>query len=93
MERTIAAFDARRQFGRVLHEVIANGDQYVVERHGAPIAAVIPIDLYEQWKRSREAFFDRIEATARRADVPEDEAMQLALEEIAAVRAKRHTSV
>ena len=46
MERTIGAFDARRQFGKVLNDVIAKGDQYVVERHGEPIAAVVPIHIY-----------------------------------------------
>jgi|HubBroStandDraft_4_1064222.scaffolds.fasta_scaffold481579_1 prevent-host-death family protein len=91
MERTIAAFNARRRFGKILDDVMAGGDQYVIERHGEAIAAVVPIVLYEQWKRAREAFFDRLEATARRASVPEDEAMELALDAVAKVRAKRRT--
>lgn len=60
MERPIGAFDARRQFGKVLNEGVAKGDRYVVAWHGEPITAVAPIALYEQWKRSREAFFDRL---------------------------------
>jgi prevent-host-death family protein len=88
MERTIAAFDARRQFGKVLNEVVAKGDTYVVARHGEPVAAVVPIAVYEQWKRSREAFFDRLEATARRADLPEDEALALANDAVTAVRTR-----
>ncbi|MCL4543668.1 MAG: type II toxin-antitoxin system Phd/YefM family antitoxin [Chloroflexi bacterium] len=70
MERTIGAFDARRQFGRVLNEVVAKGDCYVVERHGEPIAAAVPIQIYEQWERSREAFFDRMEAIGQRVHLP-----------------------
>jgi prevent-host-death family protein len=88
MERKVAAFDARRKFGEILDEVMAKGDNYVVERHGKPIAAVVPIDLYEQWKRSREAFFDRLQATVEHANVPEDEAMALANEAVKKVRAK-----
>lgn len=91
MEHKIAAFDARRKFGKVLNEVAANGDHYVVERHGEAVAAVVPIQLYEQWKRSREAFFDRLEATASRARVPEDEATALALDAVRQVRTKRGT--
>jgi len=91
MERTIGAFDARRQFGKVLNEVTARGDAYVVERHGEAIAAVVPIALYEQWKRERSAFFDRMEAIARRANVPEQEAEQLVAEAIREVRATRRT--
>ena len=34
MEGKIAAFDARRQFGKVLNQVATKGDHYVVERHG-----------------------------------------------------------
>lgn len=92
MERKIAAFDARRQFGKVLNEVAAKGDHYVVERHGEAVAALVPIELYEHWKRSREAFFDRLEATAQRANVPEDEALALALDAVGKVRAKHARS-
>lgn len=89
MERKIGAFDARRTFGKVLNEVAARGDRYVVEQHGEPIAAIVPITLYEQWKQAREAFFDRVERTAQRVDMNEDEAMALALEAQQAVRAER----
>lgn len=89
MERTIAAVDARRQFGKVLNEVMAKGDSYLVERHGEPVAAVVPIRLYEQWKRERDAFFDRMEETAKRANMSEEEGMSLALEAVQAVRAER----
>ena len=89
MERTIGAFDARRNFGKVLNEVVANGDHYVVERHGEPIAAIVPMRLYQQWKRDREAFFERMEAIGRRANVPEEEAEQLVAEAIREVRAER----
>jgi prevent-host-death family protein len=91
MERKIAAFDARRQFGKVLNDVTVRGDHYLVERHGEAVAAVVPIQVYEQWKRSRDAFFDRLEETARRSAMAEDEAMALALDAVRKVRAKRAT--
>lgn len=91
MERTISAFDVRRMFGKVLTDVLARGTVYVIERHGEPVAAVVPIRLYEQWRRQREAFFDAIEATAQRANMPEDQALTLALEEQQAVRAARRS--
>jgi prevent-host-death family protein len=86
MEKVIAAFDARRQFGRVLNDVIARGDRFVVERHGEPVAAVVPIEVYEQWKRQRETFFARWEEVAERVNLPEDEAMRLATEAVQATR-------
>ncbi len=86
MEKLVGAFEARRQLGKILKEVSAKGDRYVVEYHGEPVAAVVPIELYEQWKREREAFFDKLEAISERANLPPDEADALAHEAVQAVR-------
>jgi len=86
MERTVSAFDARRSFGKVLQEVVAKGDRVIVQRHGEPVAALVPMALYEQWKREREAFFDRLEAIAARVNVPEEEADELVAEAVRTVR-------
>ena len=89
MEKTVGAFEVRRSFGRILQEVAAKGDRVVVERHGEPIAAVVPIDVYNQWKRSRAEFFDRMRQASERADLTPEDADQLAAEAIAAVRASQ----
>lgn len=86
MEKSIAAFEVRRQLGKVLREVAARGDRYVVERHGEPVAAVVPIEVYEQWKRGRDEFFDRINAVSERANLTPEAADALAREAVAAVR-------
>jgi prevent-host-death family protein len=80
MTRTVAAFAARRQFGHLLHDVETRQEEVIVERNGHPVAALVPIAVYEQWQRQRDAFFDRLEATAVRANLSEEEAMNLALE-------------
>ena len=85
MEKTIGAFEARRQLGRVLQEVAAKGDRYIVERHGERIAAVVPIELYEQWKRSRNEFFDKLRAVSQRASLTPPEADKLADEAVTGV--------
>ncbi|MFN8499295.1 MAG: type II toxin-antitoxin system Phd/YefM family antitoxin [Anaerolineae bacterium] len=87
MEKKVGAFEARRQFGSILQNVVADRDRYVIERHGQPVAAVVPIEVYEQWKKQRQAFFDQIRAIAEEANVPEDEANELVNEAIQAVRA------
>jgi prevent-host-death family protein len=91
MERRIGALDAGRSFAKLLSGVEATGDAYIVERHGEAVAAVVPIRLYEQWKRERLAFFDRMEAIGRQANVTEEEAEQLVAEAIRQVRAERNT--
>lgn len=45
----------------------------------------------EQWKRERAAFFDRMEAIAKRANVPEREAQRLVADGIVERRDPRRT--
>jgi prevent-host-death family protein len=87
MEKIVGAFEARRSLGRILQEVAANGDRIVVERNGQPVAVVVPIDVYNQWKRSRAELFERMRKASEHASMEPDEADQLAAEAIAAVRA------
>jgi len=91
MEKMVGAFEARRQLGKILKEVSGKGDRYVVEYHGEPVAAVVPIELYEQWKREREAFFDELQTIAERANLAPEEADALAQEAIQAVREARRS--
>jgi prevent-host-death family protein len=86
MEKVIAAFDARRQFGTVIQDVVVKGDRFVVERHGTPVAALVPIEVYEQWKQQRQAFFDQLRQAASQTNLSEQEASDLATEAVQAVR-------
>lgn len=89
MEKVVGAFEARRSFGQILQDVSAKGDKVVVERHGQPIAVVVPFHVYEQWKRRRDAFFDQLEEVARRAGLSPNEADELVEEAVREVRAPR----
>ncbi len=86
MEKTVGAFEARRSFGKIIQNVAARGDRYVVERHGEAIAAVVPIEVYEQWKRARGEFFARLRTVSQAADLAPDEAERLAAEAVEATR-------
>lgn len=88
MERTIGTLEARRMLGKVLQEV-TRGDKYIVERNGEPIAAVVPIELYNQWRREREAFFEKLQEVQERSGLSPEEADQLAAEAVQAVRQAR----
>lgn len=93
-EKTIAAYEARRQFGRMIREVESKGESYVVERHGEPVAAVVPLRVYERWKRQREEFLAILHKAQQNSiehdpDMTEEKAMEIALEAVAEVRAER----
>lgn len=72
-DKKVGAFEARRNFGQMLKEIEIKGDRFVVERHGEPVAAVVPIVIYEQWKKARKEFFARIRASASTANLTERE--------------------
>ena len=61
MRKTVSAMRARGRLGEILEEVYYRGDQYVIERSGKAMAAVVPVEQYEQWRREREAFFRSID--------------------------------
>jgi prevent-host-death family protein len=88
MQKTISAFEARRQFGSVLDDVAGRGDHVIVERHGKPVAAVLPISFYERWNTRRERFFSMLEEIAERSDLSEEEAEQFAEEAVRWVRSQ-----
>jgi len=73
MEKTIAAFEARRKFGQLIEEAYYRKDSFVVERSGRPMAVIVPIDAYERWKRlSKERVFAILEEVwQRNQDVPD----------------------
>ena len=49
--KTINALKARQQLGKLLEEVFYRDDQFIIERAGRPMAAVVPIWLLEQWQQ------------------------------------------
>ncbi len=90
-ERTVGAFEARRQFGKLLQGVAVSGEKIIVERHGEPIAAVVPIEIYDQWKSSRNAFFAKIRGVANRTNLTDKKASLLAKNATKAVRSSQKT--
>jgi len=89
VEKTVGAFQARRQLGKILQEVAVKGDSFLVERNGEAIAAVVPMGVYRKWQREREAFFDRLRQIQERANATPEEADELARDAVNAVRQSR----
>ena len=88
MERVLGVTEARKIFTSIVEQVQYQGDSYVISRHGKPVAAVVPMEVYEDWKRQREEFFDLIRQMQQEAELTPQEANRLAAEAVAAVRAQ-----
>ncbi|MCC6752138.1 MAG: type II toxin-antitoxin system Phd/YefM family antitoxin [Deltaproteobacteria bacterium] len=52
MTRTISTMEARRQLGDILNRVALRHDQYIIERKGVALAAVVPVERLEQMQRA-----------------------------------------
>jgi prevent-host-death family protein len=60
MERKLGLAKARENFSEIVEQVQYQGESYVISRHGKPAAAVVPVEVYENWKRQRKAFFESV---------------------------------
>ena len=66
MTKTVSTIEVRKHLGDILNRVALRHDQFIIERNGKPMAAVIPVWQFEQWKEKREAFFSMIDKVRQR---------------------------
>ena len=52
MTRTITAIKARQNMGEMLNRVLLKHDEFIIERGGKPMAAVIPIEKLEHLREA-----------------------------------------
>jgi prevent-host-death family protein len=58
--KRVNALSARKQLGQLLEEVYYKGDQYVIERAGRPMAAVVPVWQLEERATRKERLFGTV---------------------------------
>ena len=60
MQKTISALKARQNLGQVMNEVSLRSDDYIVERAGKPLVAIISIEKYQQLQMDLDEFFNEV---------------------------------
>lgn len=68
MLKTISAIKARQNLGQVMNEVSLKEDEYIIERAGKPLVAIIPIEQYMSIKKDRSDFFSMVSEMQRSSD-------------------------
>lgn len=87
MEQRLGITDARKILSKLVERVRFEGDSYIIERHGQPSAAIVPIEVYELWKRQRDEFFALVRRVQDSTGDPDPEqVMQDVLDAQRAVR-------
>jgi prevent-host-death family protein len=74
MYKRISALKARQNLGQVMNEVALKGDDYIIERAGKALVAVIPIEKYQSLQREIGEFFEslsKVRANLTREDEKE----------------------
>jgi len=61
MIKKISAIKARQNLGQIMNEVSLRGEDYIIERAGKPLVAVIPIEKYKQIQEEKKEFFDWVD--------------------------------
>ncbi len=58
--KVVTALKARQIFGTIMNAVSLKNDQYIVERKGTPMVAIIPIKKFKQMDKARLRFFSNM---------------------------------
>jgi prevent-host-death family protein len=60
MSKKISALKVRQNLGQVMNEVAIRGDEYIIERAGKPLVAIIPIEKYRAMQAEVDAFYESL---------------------------------
>ena len=91
MAKKVSTLDVRQRIGDLLDRVALRHDEFIIERKGKPLAALVPVGRLEQMRRF--ARRHALEALERQAGgtLSDDQAMDLALEAQRWARDQRDT--
>ncbi|MFZ2445738.1 MAG: type II toxin-antitoxin system Phd/YefM family antitoxin [Syntrophobacteraceae bacterium] len=81
MLKKISAMKIRQSLGQVMNEVAIRGDEYVVERAGKPMVAIIPIEKYRRLQRDLDDFRREVESFQESVRDVDPQALDAAVEE------------
>ena len=88
MQREATAMTVRQNLGELLNEVQYKHDEIVITKAGKPVAAIIDMASYEQFRRKKSGEFERAWAEFAKGfdDLTQEQADSLAREVVAEAR-------
>ena len=80
MRTKVSTIDVRQRIGDMLNRIALRNDEFIIERKGKPLAALVPVGRLEQMRRfARRQALDFLEEQ-KGGRLTEEKAMELALE-------------
>ena len=92
MAEKVSTMDVRARIGDMLNRVALRHDEFVIQRKGKPLAALVPVERLEQMRRAaRQGLRDFMERQKQGPgnELSDEEAMAIALEAQREARAER----
>ncbi len=95
MTEKVSTLEVRQRLGDLLNRVALRKDQFIIERKGKPLAALMPVEKLEQLQEiaRRHALEFLARQKERPSDLSEEETMDLALEAQRWARKQAHKSL
>ena len=89
--KIVTAIQARKILGTIMNAVSFGNDQYIVERIGTPMVAIIPVKKLQQMEKARMRFFKNMSKISESFNGEDGATLENMLEEatIAAKNAER----
>ena len=72
--------DVRQRIGDLLNRVALRHDEFVIERKGKPLAALVPIERLEQMRRFARRHALELLEQQKESTVSEEQALEISLE-------------
>jgi prevent-host-death family protein len=79
MTEKVSTLEVRQKLGDMLNRVALRHDQFIIERKGKPLAAIVPVERLEQMQRAAHLHLLRV-LEQQPGDLSQDEADQIANE-------------
>jgi len=80
MAEKVSTIDVRQRIGDLLNRVALRHDEFVIERKGKPLAALVPIERLEQMRRFARRHALELLEQQKQSTVTEEQALQVAME-------------
>jgi prevent-host-death family protein len=81
MRKKISALKVRQNLEQVMNGVALRGDEYIIERAGKPLVAIIPIEKYRAMQVDVDAFYESLGKMGASSKDENSSTMQRLIEE------------
>ena len=90
MKKEVSAVELHQRLGELLEGVYHNGDRLIVKSANTPLAAIVPIEVYEEMLQQREQAFSVLDRIWEKVPAVSEEEAHTDIEQaLAEVRAEK----